>query len=38
MAATPVETEAMRRDYPAGRVANMSCAASRDDWQTSVGP
>jgi hypothetical protein len=37
MAATPVETEALRRD-PAGRVAIMSCAASRDDWQASVGP
>jgi hypothetical protein len=37
MAATPVETEPLRRD-PAGRVAIMSCAASRDDWQTSVGP
>lgn len=35
MAVTPVETEALRRN-PAGRVAIMSFAASRDDWQASV--
>ena len=37
MAATAVATEALRRDQ-ACRVAIMSCAASRDDGQASVGP